>query len=68
MLLSGVLLPPPFSKSLSLALGLKSIFCTFPPCALSEAWAAPLPFPARGLLCKPHHSPGPGCLWLEGDN
>lgn len=49
MLLSGVLLPLPFSKSLSLALGLKSISCNFPACTLSEAWAAPLPYPARGL-------------------
>lgn len=49
MLLSGVLLRLPFSKSLCLALGQKSIFCTFPACALSEAWAAPLPCPARGL-------------------
>lgn len=44
-----MLLPLPFSKSLILALGLKSISCTFPACTLSETWAAPLPCPARGL-------------------
>lgn len=53
MLLSGVLLPLPFSKSLSPALGLKSISCNFPACSLSEAWAAPLP-------CKPRHSQAQG--------